>query len=86
MKHLVLECGFEIDIDENLFDDMELFDAVVELDHGNRTALSVVAEKILRDKKAELYDFLRTEDGRVPIQAVSDVVVEIFREGASKNS
>lgn len=86
MKHLVLECGFEIDVEESTFEDMELFDAVADMEKGRVLALSEVTGKILGDRKAALYDFLRDENGRVPIQAVSDAVVEIFQKGASKNS
>lgn len=86
MKHLVLKCGFEIDVDEAMFEDMELFDAVAEMEKGRVLALSEVTGKILGDRKAELYEFLRDESGRVPIPAVSEAVVEIFQRGASKNS
>ena len=86
MKHLKLECGFEIDVEESTFEDMELFDAVADMEKGRVLALSEVTGKILGDRKVALYDFLRDENGRVPIQAVSEAVVEIFQKGASKNS
>lgn len=86
MKHLTLECGFELDVEEAQFEDMELFDAVAEMEAGNALALSRVTAKILGDHRAELYDFLRDENGRVPVKAVTAAVVEIFQKGASKNS
>lgn len=86
MKHLELTCGFELDVDETVFEDMELFDLIADLQKGQSLALSDVTAKILGDNKAALYDHLRDEKGRVPITAVSDAVVEIFQKGASKNS
>lgn len=86
MKHLKLDNGFELDVDEAAFQDMELFDAVADMEAGNVLALSKVTAKILGGQKAALYDFLRDEAGRVPIEAVSAAVVEIFQKGASKNS
>lgn len=86
MKHLKLECGFELDVDPNVFDDMELFDMIAEMDGGNALALSRVTAKILGGQKAALYDHLRTPAGNVPVEAVTAAVIEIFQKGASKNS
>ena len=86
MKHLVLDCGFELDVDERTFDDMELFDLIAEMDAGNALALSRVTAKILGDKKPALYDHLRDDAGHVPVEAVTAAVIEIFQKGASKNS
>jgi len=80
--------GFEYEIDPEVFDNMELVDALDEADGGNHLALSRVCLLILgSDKKKELYDHVRTESGKVPIEAVTNEIVEIisgFKEG--KNS
>ena len=86
MKHVKTSAGFEADIDEAVFNDMELFDAIVELDQGNSLALSRVTEKILGKNKAGLYEALRNENGRVPVNAVSEQIREIMLQVGEKNS
>lgn len=86
MKHLKLKCGFEVDIDETIFEDMELFEAIAAMQKGQPLALTEVITKVLGDQKAALYDHLRDEKGRVPIKDVSDAVIELFQGSAGKNS
>lgn len=72
--------GFEFAVDEKVLDNMELVDAISEVDE-NPTALSKVVKLLLGAHKKELYDHVRTEDGRVPIEAVTDIIMEIFAAG-----
>lgn len=80
--------GFEYEIDPEVFDNMELVDALDEADGGNNLAVSRVCLLILgKDQKKKLYDHVRTESGKVPIEAVTNEIVEIIsgsKEG--KNS
>lgn len=70
--------GFEYSIDSNVMDNMELLDAVAEID-GNPLALSKVLKMVLGDEQRKaLYDHLRQEDGRVPVKAVSEEITDIF--------
>lgn len=79
--------GFDFSIDESALNDMELFEALVEVDKGNTLALSSVCNRILGAQKAALYDHLRNEDGRVPMDAVIEAVGEMFAACKSgKNS
>ena len=79
--------GFEFSIDEKVLDDMELVDAIAETE-TNPTAISTVLTLLLGKRKKELYDHLRTEDGRVPVSSISEAVTEIFNAGGkeTKNS
>lgn len=86
MKHLTLSCGFETDVDETIFDDMELFDAIMNFQRGDRLSISMITDRILGSQKAALYDLLRTETGRVPVEAVMNAVTELLLEAAPKNS
>ena len=86
MKHIKTKTGFEIDIDENVIDDMELFDAVVDLQSGNMLAVPKVVSKIFGDNKARLYDHCRQESGRVPTQAINDEITAVFEALNAKNS
>lgn len=85
MKHIKTSTGFEADIDDSCIDDMELFEAVTELQAGSVLAVPVVINKICGDKKKELYDHCRLENGRVPTQAVISEVTDIFTELNAKN-
>lgn len=70
--------GFEYSIDSNVMDNMELLDAVAEID-SNPLALSKVLKMVLGDEQRKaLYDHLRQEDGRVPVKAVSEEITDIF--------
>ena len=86
MVHVETSIGFKIDVDEAMFNDMELFDSIAEVEKGHMLYLPEVAKKILGDKKDELYDLLRTESGRVPVDEVSNQILEIIQQAGGKNS
>ena len=74
-----LKNGFKFDVDPEILDDMELIDALAKVQGEDATAISVVVQKIFgEDQRQALYDSVRTENGRVPIQSVVNAVVEIF--------
>lgn len=76
--------GFRYDIDEKNTDNMELVDAIAEVIDGDSLAVSKVCRLILGDaQRKRLYDHLRTADGRVPVEAVTREIIEIF-SGAAK--
>ena len=82
-----LSTGFEFQVDEKNLDNMEMVEAIAECD-TNPIAMTHVIKMLLgEEQKKRLYDHLRTEDGRVPIKAVSTAVVEIFNSAKKgKNS
>lgn len=86
MKTIETSIGFKIEVDETRFNDMELFDAIVELDSGNAIALPKVVSKVLGSEKQRLYDMVRDESGRVPMDLVSQQVQEILAQAGEKNS
>lgn len=82
-----LKCGFEYEIEDHVLNNMELLDAVAEIDQ-NPMALSSVTKMLFgTEKRKELYNHLRDpETNTVPILAVSEAVAEIFTgSGAGKN-
>ncbi len=85
VKHIVTKTGFELDIEDSCLDDMELFDAVVDLQVGNMMAVPTVVSKICGSSKKALYDHCRLEDGRVPTKAVADEIGAIFEALNAKN-
>ena len=70
--------GFEFDIEDERLDDMELVDIMAEIDE-NPLLMPKLCKMLLGDEqKKRLYDHLRSEDGRVPIEATTNAIQEIF--------
>ena len=73
------ETGFEFTVDPAVMDNMELVDAIAEVD-TNPVAVSKVLKMVLDDSQRKaLYDHLRTPEGRVPVKAVGEAIADIFR-------
>lgn len=73
--------GFSFEIEDERLNNMELLDALTDLDNGDGTALSTVLRLLLTPaQKKDLYDHLRLPGGTVPIDAVSETLQEIFEE------
>lgn len=68
--------GFTCQLDDVVFDDIELLELFQKMEKGDMMAVSAAITKILDDDtKAKLYDHIRKDDGRVPY---ADVAAEIF--------
>lgn len=80
MKQIVLNNGFAVEVDENVIDNMELVDALAEMkDDDDPLGISKVTKLLLGKKQRKaLYDSVRTEDGRVPLNEISHAIEEIF--------
>ena len=81
--------GFEYDVPENVFDDMELIDALADVNSGrDGLQISVVVRKVFdEEQRKRLYDHVRDESGRVPTGSIMDVITEIASESTDeKNS
>lgn len=85
VKHIKTSSGFEADIDDLCINDMELFEAVLDLQGGDATAIPLVVRKIGGIHKKALYDHCRLADGRVPVEAVAEEIGEIFTALNAKN-
>lgn len=73
------DSGFEFEISEKALDNMELVDALADAQDDDPLAVSKVCTLFLgKDLKKKLYAFLRTEDGRVPVERVTKTIMEIF--------
>lgn len=79
MRQVTTKSGFCLELDEERLNNMELLDALADLDGGNGAAMSTVLRLLLtREQKKALYDHLRTPGGTVPIDAVAETLREIF--------
>lgn len=71
--------GFHYEIQDNVFDNMELVDTIAEATEDDPVAVSRLVKMTLGvEQRKKLYDHLRTEDGRVPTEKVFEEVGEIF--------
>lgn len=79
--------GFVFCIPEKRIHNMELLDALTELE-TNGAALPEVLKLLLDDDaKRKLYDHVRDEDGTVPVEAVMAEVYDMLQNGKqAKNS
>lgn len=90
------ESGFFFEIPETNFNNMEVIDLLREIQKGEDGeigeaemlfAVSGLADLLLGKKgKKRLYNHLRTETGQVPIDAVMEEVMNIFKESQQGNS
>lgn len=70
--------GYEFSVPEDVANDMELFEALCDLDNGDATAVVPVVRRVLGDQKKALYDHLRTDTGRVPVEKVAEEIADIL--------
>lgn len=78
--------GFEFNIAESAVDDMELVDLLAEADN-NFLVFPKVIEKLLgKEQKKKFYDHIKSKYGRVPIEAATKELQEIFSLCNAKNS
>lgn len=76
--------GFAFSINAEVLDDMELLDTIASIDE-NPLALSKALKKMLgKEQHKALYDHLRNEQGRVPVLAVSEAIVDIFTNSGNQ--
>lgn len=70
--------GFTFELPDDVMNDMELFEDLRAMDRGDPTAMVPVVQRLMGDQKQALYDHVRTETGRVPIDRVTAEILEIF--------
>ena len=71
--------GFEFTVAEGANDDMELLDALVDLDEGNISGMRKVLVRLLgEDGRKALYEHCRDKSGRVPVTRIVEEIKDIF--------
>lgn len=83
------QSGFHYTLDQKSLDNMELLDALSDATGDNPLAVSNVCKLMLgNEQRKALYDHVRADDGRVPVDAVSAELIEMFGAfgTAGKNS
>lgn len=72
------ESGFEFEIDETVADDMEFMEMLGEAMEDVFKFPKVIKQLLGEEQKKRLYDHLRSENGRVPIEKTSEAFTEIM--------
>ena len=81
MKRGKTSTGFSFAMADDVFDDMELLEALTDIDKGNAAALPDVVKRILgEDQKKKLYDHCRDESGKVPISRIGQEISDMFMQ------
>ena len=86
-----LSNGFKYEVDVDVFNDMELIEAIAASEGDEPLRFVEVVERILgKEQKKPLYDSLRNEDGKVTVEAVGEAINEIMtavsEDAEGKNS
>lgn len=77
--------GFACEVDETAFDDMECVELVARIDQGDKTAVPPFLMQLVGpEQKKALYDHVRIESGRVPIEAVMSEIEDILNGSGGK--
>lgn len=79
--------GFSYELDKERLNNYELLEAIEELEE-NPLVLSRVVNLLLgKEQTKKIKDHLRTENGIVPTEKMSEEITEIFQnQGETKNS
>lgn len=77
-KKIKLENGFECTINTDVLDDMEFVDLLADTEDDPLKIGRVALMLLGKEQKKDLYDHLRTEDGRVPVTSMNDAIEKIF--------
>lgn len=86
-----LSNGFKFEVDVDVFNDMELIEAIAASEGDDPLRIVEVLERILgKEQKKALYDSIRDENGRVRVDAVEEAINEIMtavsEDAEGKNS
>ena len=81
-----LNCDFEYEIDESVFDDMEFLDALTEITEDGMNLSRVVRMLFGKEQRKKLYNHLKSKGIKPTIEVIGDIVYEIMTSSEeSKN-
>lgn len=85
MKTVKLTNGFEVKVEPDELNDMYFVEALAEIE-SDVLALPKVMKMMLGDEqKKALYKSLEDENGRVPIEAITDAITEIMTKAGEES-
>lgn len=86
MTRIKLSCGFEADIDEEAINDVDMLEELNNLREEDATAFIRILKLfgLEKDERNELYQNLKNENGRAPVDKLVEQIQEIFGQLNSK--
>ena len=78
--------GLEVSVDENNISDMRFIEAVRNVETSGTSYIDMIELAIGKDGKEKLYEFVKEEDGRIPIKKVNEVFDEIMAIATERNN
>lgn len=79
--------GFKYEIPDEAMNDMELLDILTSVSEGEIQEMTKAADKLLgKEQRLKLYEHIRTDDGRVPIDKFEAELGDIFADEKLKKS
>lgn len=82
----ITDSGFEFEIDERQLDNMEFMEALADASEDGVSISKAIRLALGADQKKRMYDFVRTDDGRVPTTDALGLFTEILEKAKVKNS
>lgn len=83
------ETGFEFEIDREVLEDAEFLELYGEQEKDGRNLFAFIECAIGKDQKKRLYDHIRNEKGRVPMDKlrseVGDILLSLAENPETKN-
>ncbi|MDT1997232.1 hypothetical protein AB6834_09415 [Carnobacterium divergens] len=81
------QSGFKYEVSKKRLDNYELLEAIGDLDDNPLVLTKVVKLLLGKEQTEKLKDHLRTDDGIVPTEKLSEEITEIFQsQSETKNS
>lgn len=85
IKEITTKSGFKISMNPDVTDNMELVDALAQANDDGISIVKVANMLLGEDDKRRLYDHLRADDGRVPMEPFMAEIEEILNSIGAKN-
>lgn len=76
--------GFEFQIDEKVADNVEILEAIAEVEENEYKLPKLITMVLGEEQKKRLYDHLRTKKGNVPIKKTYEEFTEILELSGQK--
>lgn len=70
--------GFEFSYEEDKLNDMRFVDALAELEEDPLKISTVLKLMLSTEERERLYKAYETEDGRVPIEGITEAITEMM--------
>jgi hypothetical protein len=84
MKTVKLTNGFEVKVEPDELNDMYFVEALAEIETDVLVLPKVMKMMLGEEQKKALYKSLEDENGRVPIEAITDAITEIMTKAGEE--